>query len=74
MFFEFLQEENIFWTGFGLNASYKKLEEKGIHYNVFQGNNEVEGYQKKNFHNQYIQIFAELGVFGFLIISTNSIH
>lgn len=68
LFLEFLKEENIFWTGFGLNASYKKLEEKGIYYNIFQGNNEVEGYQKKNFHNQYIQVFAELGIFGFLIL------
>jgi hypothetical protein len=68
LFFEFLQEDNIFWKGFGLNSSYKKLEEKGIHYNVFQGNNQVEGYQKKNFHNQYIQVFAELGMFGFLIL------
>ena len=68
LFFEFLKEESIFWTGFGLNASYSKIEEKGIHYNVFQGNNDVEGYQKKNFHNQYIQVFAELGVIGFLIL------
>lgn len=68
MFFEFLQEENIFWTGFGLNASYKKLEEKGIYYNVFQGNNQIEGYQQKNFHNQYFQTFSELGVFGFIIL------
>lgn len=68
LFFEFLKEENIFWTGFGLNASYDKLEEKGIHYNVFQGNDEVEGYQKKNFHNQYLQTFAELGVVGFILL------
>lgn len=68
LFFDFLKEEPIFWTGFGLNASYKKLEEKGIYYNVFQGTNELDGYQKKNFHNQYIQVFAELGVVGFLIL------
>jgi hypothetical protein len=68
LFFEFLKEENIFWTGFGLNASYKKIEEKGIQNNVFQGNEFIEGYQKKNFHNQYIQVFAELGILGFILL------
>lgn len=68
LFLDFLKEEKIFWTGFGLNASYDKIEKKGIYYNVFQGNDEIEGYQKKNFHNQYIQVFAELGVIGFVIL------
>lgn len=68
LFFEFLNEENIFWNGFGLNASYKKLEEKGEKYNVYKGTGNDDGYQNKNFHNQYIQNFAELGVFGFLIL------
>jgi len=68
LLFDFLKEDRIFWTGFGLNASYDKIEEKGIKYNVFLGNHSVEGYQKKNFHNQYVQNFAELGVIGFLIL------
>lgn len=68
MFIELFQEENVFWTGFGLNASNKKLEEKAIKYDVFRGNKTQEGYQNKNFHNQYIQNFAELGVLGFLIL------
>ncbi len=68
VFLEFLKEEPIFWNGFGLNASYPKLEEKGKAYNVFLGNEKSEGYQKKNFHNQYIQIFAELGIFGLIIL------
>lgn len=68
MFVELFQEEHVFLTGFGLNASYKKLEEKAIKYDVFRGNESQEGYQTKNFHNQYIQNFAELGVFGFLIL------
>ena len=70
LFIEFLKEEPIFWKGFGLNASYNKIEEKALGYNVFQGDETAEGYQKKNFHNQYIQVFAELGVFSFLILAS----
>ncbi len=70
IFIEMLQEESIFWTGFGLDASYSKIAEKGIHYNLFLGNEVQEGYQTKNFHNQYIQIFAELGIFGLLLLLT----
>jgi len=65
IFKEFLTENNIFFTGFGLNASYPMIYKKAVFYNLYMGN---DGYHNKNFHNQYIQIFAELGVFGFLII------
>lgn len=68
IFTEMLQEDNIFFTGYGLNASYPKIEEKTISYNLFLGNAEQEGYQMKNFHNQYIQVFAELGIFGLLLL------
>ena len=68
LFLEFLSEEPIFWKGFGLNASYVKIEEKGKKYDVFLGDEKTEGYQMKNFHNQYIQNFAELGVFGLLLL------
>jgi O-antigen ligase len=68
LFLEFLSEEAIFWKGFGLNASFKKLEEKGEKYNVYKGTGNDDGYQNKNFHNQYVQNFAELGIFGLLIL------
>lgn len=68
MFLEIMKDENVFFQGLGLNASYKKLEEKGIKYNVFQGNDTTEGYQKKNFHNQYVQVFSELGFIGFVLL------
>jgi hypothetical protein len=68
IFIELLQEESIFWTGFGLDASYSKIAKKGIHYNLFLGNETQEGYQTKNFHNQYIQIVADLGIFGLLLL------
>ncbi|VXC09689.1 O-Antigen ligase [Flavobacterium sp. 9AF] len=68
VFNELLQENPIFWKGFGLNASQIKIVEKSKKHNVFQGNEEMEGYQNKNFHNQYLQIFAELGFIGFLLL------
>jgi O-antigen ligase len=68
IFIEFMQEEAIFWSGFGLDASYSKIEEKGVQYHLFLGDENQEGYQKMNFHNQYIQTFAELGFFGFLLL------
>ena len=68
IFCELLSEEPILWKGFGLNAAQKKIEGKAIQYNLFLGNEQEEGYQSRNFHNQYIQIFAETGVFGLLIL------
>lgn len=62
MFTEFLEEDAIFWKGFGLNASRKKLLEKEKQYNLYPG------YGTFNFHNQYVQNFAELGVVGFLLL------
>ena len=70
IFIELLKENNVFFTGFGLNASYPKIKEKAIQYNLYMGveNNPDSGYQSKNFHNQYIQNFADLGVFGFIVL------
>lgn len=62
IFTEMLQEDNIFFTGYGLNASWQKLKEKRIEHNLYPG------YEKFNFHNQYIQNFAELGVAGMLLL------
>lgn len=62
MFLEFLNEEPIFWKGFGLNASLTKLKAKEKHYNLYPG------YGSFNFHNQYVQIFAELGLVGFVLL------
>jgi O-antigen ligase len=68
IFNELIKENNILLTGFGLNASYPKIEEKAKLYNLYLGKNGEDGYQNKNFHNQYIQVFAELGVFGFILL------
>jgi len=68
IFTEMLQEDPILFTGYGLNATNFKIEEKGIEHNVFLGDDKIEGYQKKNFHNQYVQIFAETGILGFVLL------
>lgn len=68
IFTELISDSTIFFTGFGLNASYPKIEEKAKEYNLFMGRDGIEGYQTKNFHNQYVQNFAELGVFGFILL------
>lgn len=70
IFTELLKENAIFFTGFGINASYPKIKEKAIQYNLYMGDENVpdSGYQSKNFHNQYVQNFADLGIFGFLLI------
>jgi O-antigen ligase len=62
IFIELLQEENIFFTGYGLNASWPKIKEKRIQHNLYSG------YDGFNFHNQYVQNFADLGVIGFVLL------
>lgn len=68
VFKELLQENSIFWQGFGFNASQEKIQEKSNDHNVFQGNETQFGYGSLNFHNQYIQHFAEMGLIGVLIL------
>ncbi len=70
MFFEFLQEDLNVLIGYGLDASQKKLEEKGSSYNVYLGTGKEDGYQNKNFHNQYIQTLADIGLISFLVLLT----
>jgi len=68
IFKEMLSEDPIIFTGYGLNTSSKKIEEKGKEHNLFHGNEENVGYNKLNFHDQYVEAFADLGIFGLLII------
>lgn len=68
IFWEMLTEEPILFTGYGLNASIGKIEEKGREHNIFEGDEDNYGYNRLNFHNQYVEVFADLGIFGFLLV------
>lgn len=60
--FEFNKEEPVFFTGYGLDASKVKINEKIIQYNIYPG------YIKYHFHNQFNQNMADLGIFGLLLV------
>jgi O-antigen ligase len=62
IFLEMLNEQDILFTGFGLEASQHQIHKKAKEHNLFPS------FGMYNFHNQYIQTFAELGVFGLLIL------
>jgi O-antigen ligase len=62
IFKEMLQEEPLFLKGFGLEASQYRIREKAKEHNLFYD------YGEYNFHNQYIQSFAELGIVGLLLL------
>ena len=59
---EMLQEEALFLKGFGLEASQYRIRQKAKEHNLFYD------YGEFNFHNQYIQSLAELGIVGLLIL------
>lgn len=62
IFIEMFQQQNILFTGFGLEASQDQIRKKSNEHGLYPG------YGDFNFHNQYLQTFAELGLFGFLTL------
>ncbi len=62
IFGEMLAEDNILFTGYGLEASQSKIVAKAREHGLYNG------YAEFNFHNQYVQTFAELGLFGFVLL------
>lgn len=61
-FTEILAEQKNFFLGSGLNNSQNSLNKKYIEYNLYSG------FLNYNYHNQYVQIFAELGIIGLVLL------
>ena len=61
IFKEFLEDDHIFFTGYGASAEQSKIKAKQLHYELY------DYYGDLNFHNQYIQSFSGVGIFGFLL-------
>lgn len=60
VFWELLQEEKKYFFGYGFNSSQEQIKAKHIQYNLYPG------FHNYNFHNQYLQTTAELGIMGLL--------
>lgn len=66
---ELNQEEPIFFKGYGLSASQTKINQKTKSLNMYPGYGLTY-----NFHNQFNQNMAEIGIFGFLILGYILFH
>lgn len=69
IFKEMLQEDAVFFTGYGLGASIDKIEQKAKEHKVFEAGILNKRYSRQNFHNQYVEAFADLGIAGFLLVA-----
>ena len=62
VFKDIISENNKFITGYGASAVQQKIKAKLLNDGL------VDYYIELNFHNQYLQSFATLGILGFLLL------
>ena len=62
VFLEIFSEQKLFFSGFGLEGSQEFIRSKAKEHNL------LPIYGEYNFHNQYLQTFADLGVLGILLL------
>ena len=63
VFWELLQQDKKWILGYGFNSSQEYIKTKHKKYNIYPG------FKEYNFHNQYIQTIAELGLMGLIAFS-----
>ena len=59
---EQIEEEGIFWKGFGLFASKDNIRKRHLEFNTYPG------FHSYNYHNQYAQTVSETGILGLLLL------
>lgn len=62
------QEKDFVFTGAGLNASNVKVQQIARQDNTTHPGWDGTPYSQLNFHNQYLEIYADLGIFGLVLI------
>lgn len=67
IFFEMLSEDPVFFTGYGINTSKIMIARKAAEHKLLSHTEGGVAYSEMNYHNQYIESFADLGIFGFVI-------
>lgn len=63
VFWELLQQDKKWVLGYGFNSSQEHIKTKHKKYNIYPG------FHEYNFHNQYVQTIAELGLMGLFALS-----
>ncbi len=61
-FYELLESDKKYFLGYGFLASQEKLTEKYQEYDLYPG------FYTYNFHNQYLQTMADLGIVGLILM------
>lgn len=65
---EMLTGTTRFFTGYGINASSVEVKKRGAERNLIHTGWGDQPYNTLNFHNQYIEAFADLGIAGCLLV------
>ncbi|KOS07094.1 hypothetical protein AM493_14405 [Flavobacterium akiainvivens] len=68
MLVQMSQEKGFILTGAGLNASGAKVQQIAQQDNTTHTGWDNTPYSKLNFHNQYMEIYADLGIFGLILV------
>jgi O-antigen ligase len=65
---EMTRQNGVFFTGCGINTSEIAVTQIALKDNTIHAGWENKPYYKLNFHNQYMEAYADLGIFGLALV------